>query len=91
MGDRTESYEVSLKVRSTCDAETLMYRCITDEKRCRALLMSAGSVQELAHGIRLAAETNDRCPNAHAFTSFIHKMGFCFYILCTADTKTNII
>lgn len=65
-------------------------RNIADGKRCHALLMSAGRVHELAHAIRLAAETNNRCPNAHAFTSFIHKMGFCFYILCTADTKTNI-
>lgn len=55
-----------------------------------ALLMSAVPVPVLAHRIRVAAETNDRCPNARAFTSFIHKMGFYFYILCTADTKTNI-
>lgn len=55
-----------------------------------ALFMSAGPVPVLAHRIRVAAETNDRCPNARAFTSFIHKMGFYFYILCTADTKTNI-
>lgn len=52
-----------------------------------SLLMSAGSVPVLAHRIRVAAETNDRCPSARAFTSFIHKMGFYFLHLMHSRYK----
>lgn len=65
--------------------ETLMQRCITNEKLAWIIDVNiwCPQVQFLELSIQcrrvwLAAVINDRCPNTNAFTSFIHKMGIFF-------------